>query len=65
MSQAIYVTIPEYQPSQASITLGGNIYKPSQKAENVTVGRVGLDVGTIALVAIPIGIILIWLWRKK
>lgn len=60
-----YVEVPEYQPSSASLTVGGNFYKPSAKSENVAVGRLGLDAGTIVLIAVPVGIFLIWLWRRK
>lgn len=58
------VVVPEYQPSSATLVVGGNIYKPSAKTQNVAVGKMGLDAGTIVLIAIPVGVFLIWLLRK-
>lgn len=65
MSNITYVTIPEYQPSSATLTLG-DLYKTSGKTENINVRRAGLDFGTVALVGIPIGVVAVWfLVRKK
>lgn len=60
-----HVVIPEYQPSSATLVVGGNLYKPSAQAQNVAVGHMGLDAGTIVLIAIPVGIFLIWLLKRK
>lgn len=65
MNDVTRVVVPEYQPSSATLVLGGTLYKPSAKTQNVAVGRVGLDAGTIVLIAIPVGIFLIWLLKRK
>lgn len=66
MSEPIYVITPEYQPSQASITVGGDpFYKASGGTENIAVKRAGLDVGTVALIGIPLGIFFVWMLLRK
>lgn len=65
MPDITYVTVPEYQPSSASITVGDPFYKTSGRTENITVRRAGFDVNTVALIGIPIGVVAVWLLVKK
>ena len=67
MSDIVYKTVPEYQPSSAFLTLQDPIYKVSQSKENIRIGKAGLPSYAIVLLPILIvgGIAVAWWLTKK
>lgn len=62
MADVTYVKVPEYQPSQASITIGDPFYGASAKAEGITVRKTATTPSfPIMFVIVPAVIIVGWL----
>ena len=60
------VYVDEYEPSSASLQVTDPIYKISQNAERITVGRVGIPTASwLVPVVVVGGIITIAWWLTK
>ena len=62
MSDVVYITVPEYQPSSATLTIGGTpFYGTSGKTESISVKKAATEGFPILLIGIPIALIVGWL----